>query len=79
MQLVDMEVTVSESAVVYPAYPPAACTTISVLGVTGGTGDYSYFWSTGEITESIEVCPIVETEYSVIVLVLKNVSLIIVS
>jgi hypothetical protein len=35
--------------------------------VTGGTSPYSYLWSTNESTQSITVCPIAPTQYTVTV------------
>jgi len=34
---------------------------------TGGTGNYTYEWSTGETTQSIKVCPFETTTYSVVI------------
>lgn len=53
-------------------FPPASvcegdCTDITP-NITGGAGDpYMYEWSTGEISASINVCPVVPTTYSVTV------------
>ncbi|WP_346864194.1 T9SS type A sorting domain-containing protein [uncultured Draconibacterium sp.] len=58
-----VEFSISGNNLVYPAYPDSACTTLFVENVTGGTGSYSIEWSTGETTESIEVCPGEETTY----------------
>lgn len=49
---------------VYPGYAPSACTTLTA-NVSGGTGPYTYLWSTGETTQSIEVCPATSTDYTV--------------
>ena len=52
-----IEVTVSEPDMVYYGYEDASCTTISITEVTGGIAPYTYEWSTGETTATIEVCP----------------------
>ncbi len=57
----------SDNQVVYPAYPDSACVTLSVMDVYGGTGTFTYEWSTGETTESIVVCPLDETVYTLTV------------
>lgn len=70
VQLTDpdpIEIELSGDQIVYPAYSDSACATISVVDVNGGTGDYTYEWSTGENTESIEVCPSEETVYTLTV------------
>ncbi len=58
-----IEVTLSDDQIVYPAYPDSACATLSVIDVFGGTGYYSFMWSTGETSETIHVCPTEETVY----------------
>ena len=58
-----IEVTMSDDQVVFPAYPDASCTEVLAVSVSGGNGEYSYLWSTGETTESITVCPIDKTVY----------------
>ncbi|WP_233378925.1 endonuclease/exonuclease/phosphatase family protein [Maribellus sp. CM-23] len=60
---VPVEFALTEDQVVYPAYSDSACATLAVAGVTGGAGDYSYLWSTGETSESIMVCPDMPTVY----------------
>jgi len=60
-------IVLSGDQVVYPAYPDSACATLSVEDVYGGTGTYTYEWSTGETTESIVVCPSEETVYTITV------------
>jgi hypothetical protein len=50
---------------IYVGFPGATgCTTISP-DVEGTTGTVYYWWSTGERTESIEVCPTATTTYTV--------------
>lgn len=53
-----------ECRTVYPGYGPSACTTLTA-NVSGGNGPYTYLWSTGETTQSINVCPAVSTDYTV--------------
>lgn len=53
----NLEMSLCEDQVVYPAYPDSACATLSVAFINAGEGDYSYEWSTGETTETINVCP----------------------
>ena len=49
---------------VYYGYAPQACTTLSA--VAGGiAGPFTYLWSTGATTASINVCPSVTTTYTV--------------
>ncbi|HPF51768.1 MAG TPA: T9SS type A sorting domain-containing protein [Draconibacterium sp.] len=62
-----IEIVLSDDQVVYPAYPDSACATLSAVDVYGGTGAFTYEWSTGETTESIVVCPLDETVYTLIV------------
>lgn len=54
-----------ENQTVYFGYPPAACATLSWSGAAGGVPPYSISWSTGETSQSIEVCPEVTTLYTV--------------
>ena len=49
---------------VYPAYAPASSLMLQA-NVSGGTGPYSYTWSTGATTSSITVSPVATTNYSV--------------
>lgn len=49
---------------VFPAYSPAACTILTASGI-GGSGNYSYLWSTGATTAVINVCPTTTTTYTV--------------
>lgn len=51
---------------VYPAYTPQACTNLTA-SATGGSGSYSYLWSTGATTSTINVCPAANTTYTVTV------------
>ena len=61
-----MTAEVSEDAVIYDGFFGASsCTDISVLGVTGGTGLYTYEWSTGDTAATINVCPTETTTYAV--------------
>ena len=51
-------------AVVYLGYGPAECVTLTAIP-SGGVSPYSYKWSTGETTVSINACPTSQTTYSV--------------
>jgi len=51
---------------VYPAYAPASSLMLQA-NVSGGTGPYSYTWSTGATTSSVTVSPTVTTTYSIAV------------
>jgi hypothetical protein len=48
---------------VYPAYAPASSLTLQ-SNVTGGTGPYTYNWSTGATTSSVTVSPTATTTYT---------------
>ncbi len=61
-----MEVSVSENATVYN-YGDESCTDIEVLSVSGGQAPYSYEWSNGATSETIQVCPEESTTYTVVV------------
>ncbi|MCB9233895.1 MAG: T9SS type A sorting domain-containing protein [Bacteroidia bacterium] len=49
---------------VYYGYSPMECTSLTATPANGN-GPYTYLWSTGETTESINVCPTTNTTYSV--------------
>lgn len=51
---------------VYPAYTPAACVVVTGAA-TGGTGLYSYNWSTGAASLAINACPSTTTTYGLTV------------
>lgn len=53
-------------ATVYYGYEPAECTDLTA-SADFGVPPYSYDWSTGESTQSITVCPMTETTYTVTV------------
>jgi endonuclease/exonuclease/phosphatase family metal-dependent hydrolase len=52
-----------QDAVVYLGYDPLASTTLSASDATGGTGPYTYTWSTGQTGQIIIVAPTVSTTY----------------
>ncbi|WP_340198552.1 lamin tail domain-containing protein [Ascidiimonas sp. W6] len=63
-----LSIEVSEDALVYVGYEAAeSCADLSVLGVTGGTGGYTYEWSTGATGATLNVCPEETTTYTVTV------------
>ena len=51
---------------VYPAYAPASSLMLQA-NVSGGTGPYTYNWSTGATTSSVTVSPTATTTYSLAV------------
>ncbi|MCF4102703.1 DUF5689 domain-containing protein [Gillisia sp. M10.2A] len=61
-----LQLSVSEDQTVYQGYD-SNCTDLSILEVSGGSGEYTYEWSTGETTQNINVCPTETTEYTIIV------------
>ena len=54
----------AEKDTVYFGYEPEACTTLSIDELSGGYGNLSYVWSTGETTPTIIVCPEETTTYT---------------
>lgn len=62
-----IEFTSSDNTTVYDGYAPASCATLEIANVQGGTAPYTYEWSTGETTTSIEVCPEESTLYTITV------------
>lgn len=51
---------------VYYGYAKASCATLSATA-TGGSAKYTYSWSTGATTQTINVCPTATTIYTVTV------------
>ena len=47
-----------------PGPQPQPCVDLTATA-TGGTGNYTYRWNTGARTQTITVCPTVDTKYSV--------------
>ncbi len=60
-------VDAGDAQTVYFGYAPQACATLTAGAATGGSGAYTYTWSTGEVGQSIQVCPEVSTTYTVTV------------
>ncbi|MFA0960974.1 DUF5689 domain-containing protein [Roseivirga sp. BDSF3-8] len=61
-----LEVSIDGDLIVYSGYGPEECTTLTA-NVTGGRGEYSYKWSNGDTTASIQVCPETTTTYTLVV------------
>ncbi|WP_303317354.1 T9SS type A sorting domain-containing protein [Flavivirga abyssicola] len=61
----ELVIATTADTIVYSGYASEACTLLEVTNITGGVAPYTYEWSTGEITESIEVCPEDTTTYNV--------------
>ena len=60
-------VTTTENTTVYLGYAPESCTVIGVTSIGGGTAPYSFDWSSGETTETLEVCPEETTTFTITV------------
>ena len=60
-----LELTTTENTTVYYGYEDQSCATLAVEEIVGGVAPYTYEWSTGGITETIEVCPEESKEYTV--------------
>ncbi|GAB1856333.1 hypothetical protein MHTCC0001_11680 [Flavobacteriaceae bacterium MHTCC 0001] len=63
----ELEITTSDDTTVFFGYESQACTTIAVADVIGGLAPYTYEWSNGETTETLDVCPTETTTYTVTV------------
>lgn len=59
-------VSIAGEQVVYSGYAPEACTSL-MASASGGKGDYTYIWSTGNAEPVIEVCPQESTTYTLTV------------
>ena len=64
-----LRATITENTTVYNGYESASCASLFVESVEGGVAPYTYQWSTGDTTDSIEVCPteVGEVNYSVLI------------
>ncbi len=59
--------TTSGNTTVYKGYEPQACTILELTEVEGGTAPYTIEWSSGDTTDTVEVCPEETTTYTVTV------------
>lgn len=64
-QPASLYINAGENQLVYYGYPPAACTTLSWSGASGGVPPYTIQWSTGQTSQIITICPTVTTYYTV--------------
>jgi hypothetical protein len=64
--LTSMSIDIGECTTVLLGYEPMECTEINVQ-ISDGTPPYSYAWSTGEVGETITVCPAETATYGVTV------------
>ena len=64
-------ITMVEDKKVYAGYE-TSCTSLSAVAITGGSGEYTYEWSTGETSEVIQVCPSETTVYTLFVTDVKG-------
>jgi len=62
----NLAVDAGDCNVVYLGYGPSQCINLTV-NVTGGTTPYTYAWSTGAQTQTINVCPTTAKIYTVVV------------
>ncbi|WP_367771051.1 endonuclease [Flavobacterium sp. WC2421] len=62
-----IEIPETESPTVYYGYTNSSCTTLTAGNVTGGILPYSYTWSNGATTSSINVCPSATTTFTLTV------------
>ena len=58
-----LELEMTKDVVVYAGYD-TTCTSIEAVSVTGGRGEYTYLWNTGDTSKTITVCPSETTTYS---------------
>lgn len=59
----EIMISLDDCHTVYYGYDPDACVDL-VASAIGGTGGYTYLWSTGETSSTIEVCPTANTSYT---------------
>jgi hypothetical protein len=64
-QPLPLYINAGANQMVYYGYRQANCTTLSWSGVSGGTAPYTIWWSTGQTSQTITVCPVVTTVYTV--------------
>jgi hypothetical protein len=56
----------TEDKTIYTGYE-TSCTSLSAVSITGGSGEFTYEWSTGETLEEIQVCPSETTIYTLVI------------
>jgi hypothetical protein len=64
--LSQLNIDAGDCEVVYSGYAPESCQTLTV-NVSGGASPYTYVWSNGATSHTIQVCPTETTIYSVAV------------
>ncbi len=59
----DLTINAGTDKKVYAGYPPASCITLIAKDIKGGAPPYKLLWNTGATTNTIKVCPTVNTTY----------------
>ncbi len=60
-----LTINAGPNKIVYVGYPDSSCTNLTYSGQGGGVPPYVITWSTGSTAQTINVCPIVTTTYTV--------------